>query len=152
MKDTGYPGMKVFLFAFDDNPENEYLPVYYDENCVAYTGTHDNDTLRSFIESMDETERRAFEKELEKQCLQADDPYLTETIEDECETVIRLLVSSKANTVVIPMHDILFMDSEARLNTPSTVSGKNWTFRFTESDLKKGKAAKLKEMNIEYQR
>lgn len=152
LKDTGYPGMKVFLFAFDDNPENEYLPVYYDENCVAYTGTHDNDTLRSFIEGMDETARRSFEKELEKQCLQADVPYLTETIEDECETVIRLLVSSKANTVVIPMHDILFMDSEARLNAPSTVSGKNWTFRYTESDLKKGKAAKLKEMNIEYQR
>ncbi len=152
LKDTAYPGMKVFSFAFDGNPENEYLPSFYDENCVAYTGTHDNDTLRSFIENMDEKSRKAFEKELEKQCLQAEVAYLTETIEDECETVIRLLIASKANTVIVPMHDVLCFGEEARLNAPSTVSGKNWTFRFTDKDLKKRKAARLKAMNEENQR
>ena len=64
LKATGYPGMKVFEFAFDGNPENEYLPSKYSENCVAYTGTHDNDTLRSFIESMEPPERKDFEKAL----------------------------------------------------------------------------------------
>lgn len=152
LENTGYPGMKVFEFAFDGNPENEYLPIFYNENCVAYTGTHDNDTLRSFIESMDKTERRAFEQSLEEQCLTLDVAYLTETIEDECETIIRLLMASKANTVIVPMHDVLCLGNEARLNAPSTVSAQNWTFRFIESDFKYGKAARLCTMMQEYDR
>ena len=76
---TGYPGMKVFEFAFNGDPENEYLPSNYEnENCVAYTGTHDNEPLRAFIEEMDKKERKAFEVVLEEECLQADVPYLTE--------------------------------------------------------------------------
>ena len=152
LKNTGYAGMKIFEFAFDGNKMNEYLPAFYGENCVAYTGTHDNDTLRSFIENMDENERRAFTEELENQCLQADVAYISETVEDECESIIRLLVASKANTVVIPMHDILCFGEEARLNAPSTVSGKNWTFRFTVDDFKRRKAAWLKELTEEYDR
>lgn len=152
LKNTGYPGMKVFVFAFDNNSENEYLPAFYNENCVAYTGTHDNDTLRSFIESMDEDGRKSFETELENQCLQADVAYIRETVEEECESIIRLLMSSKADTVIIPMHDVLCLGEEARLNAPSTVSNQNWTFRFTETDFKRRKAARLKEMTIEYQR
>lgn len=152
LKETGYPGMKVFEFAFDGNPENEYLPAFYPENCVAYTGTHDNQTLRTFIEEMGKEERKAFEKQFEKQCIQADVAYLTETAEEECESVIRLLMSSKADTVIVPMHDILGFGEEARLNAPSTVSDRNWTFRFLEKDLKNRKAARLKSMTEEYNR
>ena len=152
LKDTGYPGMKIFTFAFNGDPNNEYLPCFYPENCVAYTGTHDNETLRAFIENMDHCNRKSFTQETEKQCLQADVPYIREAIEDECESVIRLLFSSKANTVVIPMHDILCMGEEARLNAPSTVSGQNWTFRFVDSDLKKRKASWLRSLTEEYNR
>ena len=152
LKNTGYPGMKIFQFAFDGNPENEYLPSAYTENCVAYTGTHDNDTLRSFIEEMENKERKDFEKSFEEECLKADVPYLTETLEEECESVIRLLFSSKADTVLVPMHDVLCFGKEARLNAPATVSSSNWTFRFTEKDFKKRKAIWLKEMTEEYGR
>ncbi len=152
LADTGYAGMKVFEFAFDGNEENEYLPVYYNQNSVAYTGTHDNETLRAFIEDMDVKERKAFEQELENQCLQLDVPYLTENIQDECESIIRLLIASNADTVIVPMHDVLCMGKEARLNAPSTVSGQNWTFRFTETDFKRKKAAFLKSLCEEYQR
>ena len=152
LKATGYPGMKVFVFAFDGNPDNEYLPDKYNENCVVYTGTHDNQTLRTFLEEMDEKQRKAFETELEKYCLQADVPYLTETTEIECETIIRLLFSTKADTVIVPMQDVLAFGEESRLNAPSTVSGANWTFRFTENDLKKRKAAWLKQITEEYNR
>ena len=153
LKETGYPGMKVFVFAFDGNPDNDYLPSNItDANCVVYTGTHDNDTLRSFIEGMDEAQRKEFEKELENQCLQADVPYITETIEDECKTVIALVMSTKANTVIVPMHDVLCFGEEARLNAPSTVSGKNWTFRFTVEDFGRRKAAWLKTLTEEYDR
>jgi 4-alpha-glucanotransferase len=153
MKETGYPGMKVFAFAFDGNPENEYLPSNIDEaNCVVYTGTHDNDTLRSFLENMDVKERKAFEKELEKQCLEADTPYLVETVEEECASIIELLFSTKAATVVVPMQDVLAMGEEARLNAPSTVSLQNWTFRFIEKDFGRRRAAWLKTLTERYQR
>ncbi|MBQ9728239.1 MAG: 4-alpha-glucanotransferase [Clostridia bacterium] len=152
LNNTGFPGMKVFVFAFDHNPENEYLPTHYNENCVAYTGTHDNETLRYFIENMDADERKCFEKELEDQCLALETPYLTETMDAECESVIELLFASKANLIVIPMHDVLCMGEEARLNAPSTVSGANWTFRFILRDFKKRKAAWLKRLTEEYDR
>lgn len=152
LKDTGYPGMKVFEFAFDGNPENEYLPSLYNENSVAYTGTHDNDTLYSFIEKMEKEERKDFEKVLEQECLSADVAYVVETLDEECSTIIELLFSSKANTVIIPMHDVLCFGEEARMNAPSTVSNQNWTFRFVESDFKRRKAAWLKELAETYDR
>ncbi len=152
LKDTGYPGMKVFEFAFNGDSENEYLPSKYNQNCVAYTGTHDNDTLRSFLESMDKKERRAFEEALETECLTADVAYIKETVEDECESIIRLLMASNADTVIIPMQDVLCFGEEARLNAPSTVSNRNWTFRFTLKDFKKRKATWLKSLTVEYQR
>lgn len=152
LKDTGYAGMKVFSFAFDGNEENEYLPCYYNENSVAYTGTHDNDTLRSFILGMAKDERKAFEKQTEKQCLLADVAYITESIDEEIESIIELLLSSKANTVMLPMHDILCFGEEARLNAPSTVSQNNWTFRFIEKDFKRKKAAWLKVLTKKYNR
>ena len=144
------PAPRLYLKVI--SPENEYLPSQYDKNCVAYTGTHDNDTLYSFINSMEASERKAFTQTLETECLLADVPYISETVEDECESVVRLLFSSKANTVIIPMQDILCMDTEARLNASATVSARNWTFRFIEKDFKRRKAAWLSEMAKEYKR
>ena len=152
LKQTGYPGMKVFEFAFDGDPNNDYIPENFSENCVAYTGTHDNDTLYSFIEKLEGEDKAYFDKKFEEQCLLFDVPCITETIADTCESAIRLLMASKADTVVVPMHDVLCLNEEARLNAPSTVSGGNWTFRFTENDFKKRKAAWLKGMTEEYQR
>ena len=153
LKETGYPGMKIFEFAFDGDPNNDYIPSNITEtNCVAYTGTHDNETLRSFIETKTREERKYFEKVLEEECIKADVAYVTETIEDECQTIVELLMSLKANVVIIPMHDVLCFGDEARLNAPSTVSGKNWTFRFTEKDFKRKKAAWLKSLTETYNR
>ena len=153
LKTTGYPGMKVFEFAFDGDPDNDYLPSNITEaNCVVYTGTHDNDTLRAFIEDKDKDERKKFETTLEKECLDADVAYVTETIEDECQSIIELLFSLPANMVISPMHDVLCFGEEARLNEPSTVSGKNWTFRFIEKDFKCRKAAWLKGLTETYKR
>ncbi len=153
LAETDYPGMKVFEFAFDGDDGNEYLPSNItQENCVVYTGTHDNDTLRSFIESKSKAERKAFESKLEEECLSADVAYVTESIEDECQSIVELLFSLPANTVIIPMQDILCMGEEARLNAPSTVGNQNWTFRFTEKDFKYKKAAWLKSLTEQYNR
>lgn len=152
LEETGYPGMKVFEFAFNGDPENEYLPTLYNENCVAYTGTHDNDTLRAFLEDMPQDEREEFETTLEEQCLELDVPYVTETIETECKSIIELLFASKADTIIIPMHDVLVLGKEARLNTPSTLSEDNWSYRYEEKDFKFGLAAWLNELTETYNR
>jgi 4-alpha-glucanotransferase len=89
---------------------------------------------------------------LEEECLNFDVAYVTETMEDECQTIVELLFSLKADTVIIPMHDVVCFGEEARLNEPSTVSGKNWTFRFTEKDFKRKKAAWLKSLTETYHR
>ena len=152
MKKTGYPGMKVLLFGFDGDPECEHKPSNYTENIVAYTGTHDNDTFRGYVEGLSEQERQDFEEELEAECLTLETPYLTETIEDECQSAIELVLASKANTVIIPMQDILAFGNEARMNAPSTFSGENWSFRFIQKDFKRRKAAWLKELMQLYKR
>lgn len=153
LKATGFPGMKIFQFAFDGDPNNDYLiENVRDRNCVFYTGTHDNDTLRAFIEKLESADRKYFETVLEEACLQNDVAYITETIEDECKTVIELLMSSVADTVIVPMHDVLCFGEEARLNAPSTVSSSNWTFRFTENDFSCRKARWLKECTEKYNR
>lgn len=152
LKKTGFPGMKVLMFAFDGNEENEHLPSEYKKNCVAYTGTHDNEPLASYLTEMDEEERRTFELALEQQCIQADVPYIVESMDDECQSIIELLFSTVANTVVIPMHDVLSYGEEARINAPSTVTGGNWTFRYTEKDFRRRKAAWLRSLCERYNR
>ena len=97
-------------------------------------------------------ERKAFEEELENQCLKADVPYIVESAEEECESVIELLFSTVANTVVVPMHDVLGYGEEARINAPATVTGGNWTFRYTEKDFRRRKAAWLKTLCERYGR
>ena len=101
---------------------------------------------------MPDAQRATFERALEKQCLLADVPYIVETVDDECQSVIELLFSTVANTVIIPMHDVLAYGAEARINAPSTVTGGNWTFRYTEKDFKRRKAAWLKSLCERYER
>lgn len=151
MKKTGYPGMKVMMFGFDSE-DSEHHPKNYRKNAVAYTGTHDNQTLRGYIGQMDARTKRDFDKRLEKACLAEDVPFITESVETECESIIELLFASKANLAVVPMQDVLCMGDEARMNAPSTVSGNNWTFRFVESDLRHRKAQWLKNLTKEYNR
>ena len=152
MKTTGYPGMKVFVFGFDGEPECEHKPSNYTENIVAYTGTHDNDTFCGYVEKLSEEEREAFEEELEAECLTMETPYLTESLEEECQSAVELVFASKANTVIVPMQDVLAFGNEARMNAPSTLSQGNWSFRFTQKDFKRRKATWLKELTQLYQR
>lgn len=152
LKRTGFPGMKVLMFAFDGNEENEHLPSQYKKNCVAYTGTHDNEPLVEYFTSLEADDRREFELALEKECIEADVPYIVETADDECQSVIELLFSTVANTVIVPMHDVLSLGGEARINAPSTVTGGNWTFRYVEQDFRRRKAAWLKGLCERYGR
>lgn len=117
VKKTGYPGMKVLQFAFDSREESDYLPHNYPNNCVVYTGTHDNDTVNGWIPSMSRKDLVFAKKYLN-----------VKRTSDICESLIRTALGCVADTAVIPMQDYLGLGSEARINTPSTLGG-NWEWR-----------------------
>ena len=136
LKETGYPGMKVLEFAFDSGEANDYLPHNYTENCVVYSGTHDNDTLMGWMAEA-KPEDVAFARQYCKM--------------PEWEAfnwgIIRTAYESVANTAIIQMQDILGLGTEARMNVPSTLGG-NWVWRIDGSVLTDELADRLKEMVI----
>jgi 4-alpha-glucanotransferase len=122
LRDTlGLPGMKVVQFGFS-HPENPYLPHNYrDANCVAYTGTHDNDTVAGWWSTLGGDEKRFARRYLGRRSPGALD-------------FVRLAYASVAGWAVIPMQDVLGLGSEARMNTPGTAQG-SWRWRLAEGAL-----------------
>ena len=123
MDETGYPGMKVLEFAFDGNKNNPYLPKNIKENSVCYTGTHDNDTLLGYINKLKGRELRNFKNSLEEVLKDADIAYPLQNKKEMAQAILYLTMKSKAFLAVLPIQDILLLDSRARMNIPSTTSG-----------------------------
>lgn len=123
----GYPGMRVLQFGFaPDAREDRHAPHNFARNCVAYTGTHDNDTsVGWFRGSPGATTRSAREIAAEMARVLA---YLGTTGERIHWDLIRLLLESVADTAIVPMQDVLGLGTEARLNTPGRPEG-NWEWR-----------------------
>ena len=137
MKRFDLPGMKVLLFAFnEDNPEHPYLPKNFVRNCVVYTGTHDNNTARGWFEN------EASEADKKRLC-----DYVGQevTADDVNVVLIKLAMGSVADLVLIPMQDVLGLGEDARMNMPASPAG-NWAWRVTESELKVKTAGWLREM------
>ncbi len=128
VSDSGFPNMKVLEFAFDSRDtgnRSDYLPHNYNENCVAYTGTHDNQTITSWFDSITDEEQEMARDYLNDYTTPASELY---------KIFIRLIMESNANTCIIPMQDYLGLDDSARMNTPSTV-GENWKWRMKDDDI-----------------
>ena len=142
LKDSGFPGMKVMEFAFDSRDEsgNEYLPHNYIENCVAYAGTHDNDTILGWFAEADSEDTDYAKKYLKI----SEDDLLNWSMMD-------VLWESVANMVIIQAQDILDLGSEARMNQPSTV-GTNWQWRALPGVFTQELACRLKEKMEIYNR
>ncbi len=119
VNDTGYPGMKVMEFAFDSREAGDYMPYNYTHNCVAYTGTHDNQTLAAWYDELSKADREAASEYLN---------IKDENREDTVWSFIRLTLGSVADTAIVPMQDYLCLGAKARMNQPSTL-GKNWRWR-----------------------
>ena len=113
---TGFPGMKVLQFAFDLEEKSEYLPHCYPYNCVAYTGTHDNDTTLGWIEESGDEKEVKYCKDYLK--LSRDEGYNW--------GFIRGVWSSTANTSIALMQDFLNLGSECRMNKPSEIGWWKW--------------------------
>lgn len=117
LRDAGFPGMKVLQFAFNPDGKSEYLPFRYERNCVVYTGTHDNDTIIGWTKAFG-----AGDVEYARRYLHVDDR------EGFNWAMMRAALASVADTAILMMPDILGLDNEARINTPSSV-GTNWKWR-----------------------
>ncbi|MFB2920795.1 MULTISPECIES: 4-alpha-glucanotransferase [Aerosakkonema] len=119
-----FPGMKILQFAFGSGTDNPYLPFNYDRNCVAYTGTHDNDTSLGWFHHLSEEEKNNILK------------YLGSTSDKGIHwDLIRVVFNSVANQAIIPLQDILGLGSEARMNKPGVGEG-NWEWRYRSEALR----------------
>ncbi|XCP86661.1 4-alpha-glucanotransferase [Roseburia hominis] len=123
--DSGYPNMKVLEFAFEPEKETGYLPHDYDKNCVVYTGTHDNDTIVSWYQDLEEEQLELLHAYMDNAGTPADRIHWD---------MVRLAMMSTANLCMIPIQDYLGLGKEARINQPSTL-GCNWKWRLGRESL-----------------
>ena len=132
------PGMKILQFGFTE-PKDPFLPHNYISNCVAYTGTHDNDTARSWFDTAPEKERNYALR------------YLNTDADHFVWELIRGVWSSVAVYALTPMQDLLNLGGYARMNFPSRLGG-NWEWRVKPEDMNEYLAGRLRELNELYLR
>lgn len=138
--ECGYPGMRVLQFAFDPYGDNMYLPHNFKPSCVAYTGTHDNDTMAGWYSQTKGAQREFVNN------------YLG--VKRKAEAVpasVRMLMASVADLVIIPIQDYLVQGSEARMNIPSTIGG-NWLYRIEKDALTDELADRIKTLTKTFRR
>ena len=123
----GFPTMRVMQFGYDSEHDDMHRPESYPENCVAYTGTHDNETVMGWFDN----------RRLNAIVGHKEDDILGQYLDCEQEIhwqLIRMLSASKANTVIAPVQDVLGFGNEARMNVPGEAEG-NWHWRLRPKKL-----------------
>jgi 4-alpha-glucanotransferase len=135
----GLPGMKILQFAFSEDATDPFLPHNYIVNCVAYSGTHDNDTSQGWYQNATEKEKDLCRR------------YLARSGDDIAWDLIRAVWSSVAVFSIAPMQDLLNLGSEARMNFPGKLGG-NWSWRVASSALNDTLLGRVKELNALYRR
>ena len=139
LDECGYPGMKVLQFAFNPNGDSEYLPHNYTSNYVVYTGTHDNDTIKGWYESLSKEEKEFCNE------------YSGMKSSEGNWEFIKLAMQSVADIAILQAQDILNLGTEARINMPSTL-GTNWKWRMRKDSLSEEISNKLRNLTRTYRR
>lgn len=138
--DFALPGMKVLQFAWGSGPTNPFLPHNHVENCVVYSGTHDNNTSMGWWNTEVDDHLRGF---------MAD--YLGAEVHDPAWTFMVIGMRSAAHTFIMPLQDVMHLGAEGRMNTPGLPAG-NWTWRFTPEMLEQRANKGLGHITWLYQR
>jgi 4-alpha-glucanotransferase len=146
----GFPGMAILQFAFGNDPQGpSFRPHNYERNLVAYTGGHDNDTTVGWWTSgVADSTRKQEDLRIEQEFARA---YLNLRGEPIQWAMIRALMASVADTVLIPMQDVLGLGSEARMNRPGRMSG-NWRWRYEPAQLHPEMVQRLRALTVLYER
>ena len=139
---SGFPGMRIAQFAFLGEGDARHMPHNYERNSVAYTGTHDNNTLLGYLWESDEGTR----DELFRYC-----GFDGKDIDEGCRRIIRTLLASTADLVIFPIQDLMLYGADTRLNTPGVPQG-NWAYRFTRDQLDRIDRHYYAELNRLYRR
>jgi len=142
VKKSSFPGMRVLQFAFDNDEDNPHLPHNYTKNSVAYTGTHDNNTILGYLLEADESKRR----KMLSYC-----GFTQNKCEDGVDAVLRTMFQSHAGLLILPIQDLLGYGSNTRLNTPGKAEG-NWQFRVTKEQINSINTDKFRRLNEIYKR
>ena len=142
VRDSGFPGMRVFQFAFLGDEDNPHLPHNYVPNCVAYTGTHDNNTLLGYLWEMDDRSRRR----MLEYCGYTDGDWT-----QGCPAIVRTMFESAAGLFILPIQDLLGYGSDTRLNIPGKADG-NWQYRVTKEQIDSIDRARFRRLNELYKR
>ncbi|MDD3822693.1 MAG: 4-alpha-glucanotransferase [Sphaerochaetaceae bacterium] len=143
---NGFPGMKIAHFAFDVigpgqlDPNNMYLPHNYPELCVAYTGTHDNDTTRGWYDHLDGTKQDIVRR------------YLSCSDDGVTWHLMRSIMASCAQYAIVPMQDVLQLGHLARMNLPGTCGEPNWCWRMKDADVGEKSIASLRALVLPFGR
>ena len=136
LADSGLPGMKILQFAFDWTESSIYLPYQHIRNCVVYTGTHDNETSRAWIEHLSDHDR-----DFVRRYIHSENSNYGQFVWD----FIREAYRSAADTCIIPLQDYLVLGNEARINAPGTQTG-NWQWRLKPNFLSHDLARSVREL------
>jgi len=145
-----FPGMRILQFAFGGDAGNIDLPHNYIHNCVAYTGTHDNDTAVGWFASTVGADSTRDAKEISREhahCL----AYLNSDGKEIHWDLIRAVWASVADTAIAPMQDLLGLGTEARMNLPASTSG-NWEWRMSPDAITETITSRIKELTVTYGR
>jgi 4-alpha-glucanotransferase len=141
VRQSGFPGMKILQFAFDTREPSNYLPHTYPNNCICYTGTHDNTTVAAWFEEADPSNVQMAVRYLG---LNQEEGY--------CWGMIRGGMGSVADLFLCQMQDLLGLGAESRMNTPGLLGSGNWQWRMLPGCLTEDLAARLLEMTRIYGR
>jgi len=146
MANVHIPGMRVMEFAFNPGDDSSFMPHNFSKNCIAYTGTHDNNTLLGWLYEAPEHVRKCC---LEYCGFTGDNWGEGGTRSASCHAIIKTLWMSHADVAIIPIQDMLGYGADTRMNTPGTANG-NWRVRFTKEDLESIDNDWYKDMNRIY--
>ena len=135
----GFPGMKILQFAFEGSDESDYLPYLYNENCICYTGTHDNNTTVGWFFDVPEATRERVRN------------YCNSSCSEVHWDMIRLAIASTARYAIYPLQDLLGFGGDCRMNTPGVAAG-NWAWRFKNEYLSDALTQRLHRLCVIYGR
>jgi 4-alpha-glucanotransferase len=143
MRRFGLPGMRVLMFGFSGDPAaNPNAVPNIPEQCVVYTGTHDNNTARGWFEGEASSEERRRLALFAGRAVPAG---------EASRVMIRLAMVSRAGWCILPVQDLLGLGAAARFNTPGRTEG-NWVWRMTPRQLGGLPVERLREMTMAFGR
>lgn len=135
------PGMAIFQFAFGGHPLSTHLPHFVEDRDIYYSGTHDNDVISGWLETLSDHAYQHLCK------------YYGVTKEQiSVEFIVDRILSSQASLCILPLQDVMNLDKETRINVPGQILESNWSWRFTNDQLKEASAEKIKERLYSYGR